>query len=187
MSPTITEPRSWKSHLGVLLWKAFDVSLFDHPDLFILHNEKHINSHHDHIKRQKEIIGITIYSTCIDPTVNMQTNKLSDQSLKCVHLKQMHTFLQQLCILPWWGLKIRMEKFVKWWRHILDSNHKALAKRTRKSTQVLDLRFVWPPTCVDLRRLALTLVKYGRKQTHVFTVWPPSASRHKLIASNLSL
>ena len=31
---------------------------------------------------------------------------------------------------------------------------KALAKRTRKSTQVLDLRFVWPPTCVDLRLLA---------------------------------
>ena len=33
------------------------------------------------------------------------------------------------------------------------------------STQVLDLRFVWPPTCIDLRRLALTLVelKFGRK------------------------
>ena len=24
------------------------------------------------------------------------------------------------------------------------------------STQVLDLRFVWPPTCINLRRLALT-------------------------------
>ena len=30
--------------------------------------------------------------------------------------------------------------------------YKALAKRTRKSTQVLDLRFVWPPTCVDFGR-----------------------------------
>ena len=52
---------------------------------------------------------------------------------------------------------------------------KALSKRTRKSTQVLDLAFnlrlVWPPpTCVDFNnddfhRLALTLVelKFGRK------------------------
>ena len=49
-------------------------------------------------------------------------------------------------------------------------------------------------TCVQLafrlathlRRLALTLVelKFGRK---FFTVWPPSASQHKLIASNLLL
>ena len=33
-------------------------------------------------------------------------------------------------------------------------NHsKALAKRTRKSTQaVFDLRFVWPPNCVDFGR-----------------------------------
>ena len=49
-----------------------------------------------------------------------------------------------------------------------------------------NLRFVWPPTCIDLRQLALTLVelKFGRK---FFTVWPPSASQHKLIASNLLL
>ena len=45
---------------------------------------------------------------------------------------------------------------------------KSLAKRTRKSAQVLDafnLRFVWPPTCDDLPGLALTLVelKFGRK------------------------
>ena len=53
---------------------------------------------------------------------------------------------------------------------------KALAKQTRKSTQVLDLRstcvsFGHPlaSTCHDLRGLALTLVelKFGRKQTQV--------------------
>ena len=27
----------------------------------------------------------------------------------------------------------------------------SLAKRTRKSTQVMDLRFVWPPTSLELR------------------------------------
>ena len=54
------------------------------------------------------------------------------------------------------------------------------AKRTRKSTQVnanfplvLNLRFVWPATCGDLRRYELTLVqlKFIRK---IFTVWPAS-------------
>ena len=70
---------------------------------------------------------------------------------------------------------------------------KALAKRTRKSAQVLDLRFVWPLICIDLRRLAWTCVDFGRVQiwtqvdSSFFTVWPPSASRHKLIPSNLLL
>ena len=38
-----------------------------------------------------------------------------------------------------------------------------------------------------LRGLALTLVelKFVRKSTQVFTVWPTNASRHKLIASQL--
>ena len=42
-------------------------------------------------------------------------------------------------------------------------------------------------TCVDLRWLALTLVelKVVCKLTTFFTVWPPKASRHKLIASHL--
>ena len=33
-----------------------------------------------------------------------------------------------------------------------------------------NLRFVWPPTCINLHRLALTLVelKFGRKYTQVF-------------------
>ena len=35
----------------------------------------------------------------------------------------------------------------------------------------LSLRFVWPPICVDLRRLSLTLVK-------LFTVWPHNTSPH---------
>ena len=50
----------------------------------------------------------------------------------------------------------------------------------------LNLRFVWPPTCDDLHGLALTSVelKSGRK---FFTVLTPSASRHKLIASDLLL
>ena len=73
---------------------------------------------------------------------------------------------------------------------------KALAKRTRKSTQVLDLPFVWPPTCVELHRLATTYVDlrglWSSSNLHAsrrkfFTVWPPSASRHKLIARNLLL
>ena len=61
---------------------------------------------------------------------------------------------------------------------------KALAKRTHKSTQVLNLVQLAFRLDTHLRRLALTLVKlkFGRK---FFTVWPPSASRHKLIASNL--
>ena len=35
-----------------------------------------------------------------------------------------------------------------------------------------NLRFVWTPTCIDLRRLALTRVelKFARKSTHFFTV-----------------
>ena len=51
--------------------------------------------------------------------------------------------------------------------------YKALAKRTRKSELAFRL-------ATYLRGLALTLVelKFGRK---FFTIWPPSASRHKLI------
>ena len=53
----------------------------------------------------------------------------------------------------------------------------------RKSTQVFDLRFslrfVWPPTCVDLVEL-----KFIRKWRRFFTVWPPNARRDKLIASH---
>ena len=79
----------------------------------------------------------------------------------------------------------------------LFSNCKALAKRTRKLTEVFDLRstcisFGHPlallaMTCDDLRRLALTLVeiKFVRKSTQVFTIWPPNASRHKLVASQV--
>ena len=50
-------------------------------------------------------------------------------------------------------------------------------------------------TCDDLHRLALTLVivtnyalvelKFRQVDASLFTVWPPSASRHKLIASNV--
>ena len=63
------------------------------------------------------------------------------------------------------------------WRRI---EPKALAKRTRKLTQVnasfglaFNLHFVWPPTCVDLRWLALTCVDFGRAQirTQVDTSW----------------
>ena len=42
--------------------------------------------------------------------------------------------------------------------------HKALVKRTRELMQVFDLSFVWPPTCVDLRRLAWTCVDFGWAQ-----------------------
>ena len=51
---------------------------------------------------------------------------------------------------------------------------KALAKRTRKSTQAFNLRpsrvLFSPPTYVDLHRLALTLIglKFVRKSTRVF-------------------
>ena len=54
-----------------------------------------------------------------------------------------------------------------------------------------NLRFVWPPTCDDLHRLTWTCVDFGRAQiwtqvdTTFLIVWPPSTSRHKLIASNL--
>ena len=66
-------------------------------------------------------------------------------------------------------------------------------KRTPKSAQVLDLRstcvsFSHPlvSTCIDLRRLwsSSNLDASSRK---FFSVLPPSASRHKLIASNLLL
>ena len=56
------------------------------------------------------------------------------------------------------------------WR-LCKSQTKALAKRTRKSTQVLDLHstcvsFGHPlaSTCIDLRRLAWTCVDFGRAQ-----------------------
>ena len=63
---------------------------------------------------------------------------------------------------------------------------KALAKRTRKSTQVL----VAFRLATHLRRLALTLIELkldASRCNFFFTVWPPSASGHKFIASNLSL
>ena len=49
------------------------------------------------------------------------------------------------------------------------------------------LRFVCPPTCVDLRWLALTLVELNSRANprKFFIVWPPNASRHKLIVSHL--
>ena len=67
---------------------------------------------------------------------------------------------------------------------------KSLATRTRKSTQVnagfwlaFNLRFVWPPTCVD------NCVDFGRASSpsrrQFFTVCPPNPSRHKLISSQL--
>ena len=59
--------------------------------------------------------------------------------------------------------------------------------------RAFNLRFVLPPTCVDLRWPAL--IDFGRAQIRMqvdanrrkfFTVWPPNASRHKLpIASQL--
>ena len=50
-----------------------------------------------------------------------------------------------------------------------DAPSKTLAKRTNK-TQAFNLRFVWPPTCVDLLGLAMTLVEleFVRKSTQVF-------------------
>ena len=42
--------------------------------------------------------------------------------------------------------------------------------------RALILRFVYPPTCVDLR---------ASPRGTFCTVWPPNASRHKLIASQL--
>ena len=51
-------------------------------------------------------------------------------------------------------------------------------------------------TCIDLRQLATTCVdlrglwsssNLDASRRKLFTVWPPSASRHKLIASNLLL
>ena len=56
-----------------------------------------------------------------------------------------------------------------------------------------NLRFVWPPTCVDLRRLAWICVGFGwaqiwtQEDASFLSFWPPSASRCKLIASNLLL
>ena len=52
---------------------------------------------------------------------------------------------------------------------------------------VSDLRFVWPPTCVNLRWLALT---WSTSNSHAsrrkfFTVWPPNANQHKWIARHL--
>ena len=55
------------------------------------------------------------------------------------------------------------------------------AKRTRKSTQVFDLR----ATCVSFGHpLALTLVGLKFLRTF-FNVWPHNASRHKLMASQV--
>ena len=55
----------------------------------------------------------------------------------------------------------------------------------------LNLRFLWPPTCVDLHRLATTRGDFwASSNSHAtrrkfFIVWRPDASRHKLIASHL--
>ena len=52
---------------------------------------------------------------------------------------------------------------------------------------VSDLRFVWPPTCVNLRWLALTWStsnSYASRRKF-FTVWPPNANQHKWIARHL--
>ena len=69
---------------------------------------------------------------------------------------------------------------------------KALAKRTRKSTQfstcvqlafrlVTHLRRLAIPNCVDFGRAQFLYVSRRK----FFTVLPPNASRHKLIASQL--
>ena len=69
--------------------------------------------------------------------------------------------------------------------------YKALGQRDsqvdasqRKFSTCVQLAF---RLATHLRWLAMTLVelKFVHKSTHVFTVWPPSASRHKLIASQL--
>ena len=55
----------------------------------------------------------------------------------------------------------------------------ALAKRNRKLAQVLDLRFVWPSTCVDLHRIA---TYFGRAQ-----IWTPiDASCYRLATQRKS-
>ena len=69
---------------------------------------------------------------------------------------------------------------------------KALAKRTRKSTELnasfrlaFNLRFVWLPTCValrwnydDLRWLWSNSNSYASRRK-IFTFWPPNAIRRK--------
>ena len=72
-----------------------------------------------------------------------------------------------------------------------DKSRKALAKRIRKSTQVnasfrlaFNLRFVWLPTYDDLLWHWPSSNSYPSRRK-CFTVWPPNASRHKLIASKL--
>ena len=63
----------------------------------------------------------------------------------------------------------------------------ALAKR--KSTQIFELRstcisFGHPATFVDFRQLWSSSNSYASRRKF-FTVWPPNATRHKLIASHL--
>ena len=60
----------------------------------------------------------------------------------------------------------RVKQQVQLCQSIFRVRCKVLAKRTRKSTQVFNLHFVWRPTC---RGLALTVdLKLSRKSTHVF-------------------
>ena len=69
----------------------------------------------------------------------------------------------------------------------------ALSKWTHKSTQVdanfqlaFDWHFIWPPTCVDVCWLVITCVYFHWIQICTFfAIWPPHASWHKLIASDL--
>ena len=49
-----------------------------------------------------------------------------------------------------------------------------------------NLCFVWPPTCDNLRWL-WSSSNLDASRCKFFTVWPPSASRHKLITSTLLL
>ena len=72
-----------------------------------------------------------------------------------------------------WCIELITVQSIKPWPNGLASQRKTSVRL------VSNLRFVWPATCVVLHGLA-----YASRRKFS-TVWPPNASRHKLIASQL--
>ena len=92
----------------------------------------------------------------------------------------------------WDGVLLRTTGVTCWKRDIksnpwsLTPWPNGLAKLNASFRLALNLRSLWPPTCVGLRRLSTTTSSNSHANARKFAaVWPPNASRHTLIPSQL--
>ena len=109
-------------------------------------------------------------------SIGIDFDRLTNSSIACI--------LALVCIsgqVKHWILSMKVDKRSTWL-------NKTLAKTTYNLTKVLNLCFIWPPACINLWLLVWTCgdVDWAQTCTQV-TVWPPTASQHKLIVCNASV